>query len=100
MQLRVTALLSWMRAGYPQRGPGEDYIALLGLLPRRLTDGEIVAIADQLRQGSEADDIRKRHIKAAIRAHLLGHQVHKKDVKAVRRAISTEKTPHQDRTTS
>ena len=100
MQLRATALLSWMRAGYPQRGPGEDYIALLGLLPRRLTEDEVVAIAEQLREDADVEDIRKSHIKAAIRAHVLGRQVHKKDVKAVRAAITSGTPPRQDQTAS
>ncbi len=90
MRLRVNALLAWMREGYPQSRPGEDYIALLGLLPRRLTPDEVVAVADQLRLSSDIDDIRKKQIKAAIRAHLLGHQIHKRDVKAVKAELAAE----------
>ncbi|GAA1040768.1 DUF3349 domain-containing protein [Virgisporangium ochraceum] len=40
--------LEWLRAGYPTGVPRQDYVVLLGLLRRRLTDDEIRRIARQL----------------------------------------------------
>ncbi|WP_040160869.1 DUF3349 domain-containing protein [Nigerium massiliense] len=44
-------MLSWLRAGYPQGIPQQDYIALFGILHRDLTDHEVDAIAKALRDG-------------------------------------------------
>lgn len=40
--------MEWLRAGYPTGVPRQDYVVLLGLLRRRLTDDEIHRIARQL----------------------------------------------------
>jgi hypothetical protein len=40
--------LEWMRAGYPTGVPRQDYVALLGLLRRKLTDDEVHKIARDL----------------------------------------------------
>ena len=44
----VARVLSWLRAGYPAGVPRGDYVALLGLLRRKLTDTEVRLIADEL----------------------------------------------------
>ncbi|MDQ1541389.1 MAG: hypothetical protein QOH29_2115 [Actinomycetota bacterium] len=65
----VTALLQsivgWIRKGYPEGVPQKDYIALLALLKRRVSDREVAQIAAELasvRDDSEASRI----ISAAI----------------------------------
>jgi Protein of unknown function (DUF3349) len=40
--------VDWLRAGYPTGVPRQDYVALLGLLRRKLTDEEIHKIAQDL----------------------------------------------------
>ena len=40
----VSRVLDWLRAGYPDGVPQQDYVALLGILRRHLTDEEIVEI--------------------------------------------------------
>lgn len=40
--------LEWLRAGYPQGMPQQDYVALLGVLARRLTAAEVDEIAHTL----------------------------------------------------
>lgn len=56
----LTRVLDWLRQGYPE-GPGRgDYIALLGVLRRRLTDEEIDSFAEELAAANESvtvDDI-------------------------------------------
>jgi hypothetical protein len=44
----LTRSVGWLRAGYPTGVPRQDYVALLGLLRRKLTDEEIHQIATDL----------------------------------------------------
>ena len=44
----LTRTVEWLRAGYPAGVPQQDYVALLGLLRRKLTDSEIQRIAGDL----------------------------------------------------
>jgi hypothetical protein len=44
----VARIVAFVRAGYPQGVPKTDYIPLLALLPRRLSDDEVAAVATQL----------------------------------------------------
>ncbi len=44
----VGSIVGWLRAGYPQGVPEKDYIPLLALLRRRLTDQEIGQVADEI----------------------------------------------------
>ncbi|MFB9376996.1 DUF3349 domain-containing protein [Kineococcus gynurae] len=41
-------VLDWLRAGYPTGVPRQDYVALLGLLRRKLTEEEVHSIAGEL----------------------------------------------------
>lgn len=43
-----TRVLRWLRAGYPSGVPQQDYVVLLGLLRRSLTDAEVHQIAGDL----------------------------------------------------
>lgn len=53
----LNSIVSWLRAGYPQGVPERDYIPLLALLARRLTNEEIEAVAHELgRQGDLIDN--------------------------------------------
>jgi len=45
----LSAVVDWLRAGYPQGVPEQDYIPLLALLARRLTAEEVATVAAQLR---------------------------------------------------
>ena len=40
--------VEWLRAGYPTGVPRQDYVALLGLLRRELTEDEVRRIAVEL----------------------------------------------------
>jgi hypothetical protein len=44
----VARFVAFVRAGYPQGVPETDYIPLLALLRRRLSDEEVAAVAAQL----------------------------------------------------
>ncbi len=41
-------VLDWLRAGYPSGVPQQDYVVLLGLLRRKLTDTEVHEIAAEI----------------------------------------------------
>ena len=49
----VARIVAFIRAGYPHGVPQADYIPLLALLRRRLSDDEVVAVAAQLADRSE-----------------------------------------------
>ncbi|MCX4099296.1 DUF3349 domain-containing protein [Nocardia sp. alder85J] len=60
-------VLSWLRAGYPQGIPQTDYVALLAVLHRRLTDYEVHMIVEELVHERGGDEEIARHeIEAAI----------------------------------
>ena len=65
----VTRVVGWLRAGYPDGVPQQDYIALLGILHRQLSDEEIIEIAQTLAGGSE-EDVETR-IRLAIKRRTL-----------------------------
>ena len=45
---RVVRVVAFFRAGYPSAAPRVGYVPLLALLPRRVTDDEIVTITRRL----------------------------------------------------
>ena len=44
----VARALEWLRAGYPAGVPRQDYVVLLGLLRRKLTEHEVREIVAEL----------------------------------------------------
>lgn len=44
----VGRVVGWLRAGYPAGVPRQDYVVLLGLLRRKLTEVEVRQIAEDL----------------------------------------------------
>jgi hypothetical protein len=48
----VARAVEWLRAGYPSGVPKQDYVVLLGLLRRKLTDDEIHKVAQDLADSS------------------------------------------------
>lgn len=56
-QLTLPAsVLRWLRAGYPEGIPPQDYLPILGVLRRRLTSEEIHSIATDLAQQASTTD--------------------------------------------
>ena len=53
----LTSIVAWLRAGYPEGIPPTDYFPVLALLSRRLSDDEVKAVAHELMQQDNADDI-------------------------------------------
>jgi hypothetical protein len=44
----ITRVVRWLRAGYPAGLPEQDFVPLIALLRRRLTDAEVTAVGSQL----------------------------------------------------
>jgi len=56
LNTRLAGILDWLREGYPAGVPPKDYIPLLALLRRTLTEDEVREIAEEvaaLGNGSE-----------------------------------------------
>lgn len=53
----LSSIVTWLRAGYPDGVPETDYIPLLALLARRLTNDEVKEVARELMQREEFDQI-------------------------------------------
>lgn len=59
-------VLGWLRAGYPEGVPRSDYVALLAVLHRHLTETEIAAVAAELAQHTGHTGITAGQIADAI----------------------------------
>ncbi len=53
----LSAIVSWLRAGYPDGVPPPDYMPMLALLSRRLTPDEVKAVAAELMTQGDFDHI-------------------------------------------
>lgn len=51
------SVLTWLRAGYPEGIPPQDYLPLLGVLHRRLTSEEIRTISEGLASQSTDQEV-------------------------------------------
>jgi hypothetical protein len=52
----LSAIIGWLRAGYPEGVPDVDYIPLFALLGSQLTNDEVNAIADELATEAKPED--------------------------------------------
>jgi uncharacterized protein DUF3349 len=50
----LTRILGFLRAGYPNGVPANDYVPLVALLRRRLSDDEVVVLAAELMSTGES----------------------------------------------
>ncbi len=53
----LTSVVSWLRAGYPEGVPPTDTFALLALLTRRLSNDEVILVANALTQRDQFDKV-------------------------------------------
>ena len=69
----VMRAVDWLRAGYPTGVPRQDYVALLGLLRRKLTEEEVRKIAQDLADQSvqTSDPISSEDIELMITESVL-----------------------------
>ncbi len=50
----LSSIIGWLRAGYPEGVPRQDYVPLFALLASKLTHDELNAIAEELAGGADA----------------------------------------------
>jgi hypothetical protein len=63
----LSAIVGWLRAGYPEGVPEVDYIPLFALLGSQLTDSEVMAIAEELVNESKPESAASvRHAISAV----------------------------------
>jgi len=65
----VSRILDWLRAGYPSGIPRTDYVPILEVLHRNLTEQEIETYADQLAAQSDGEPISADDIRDMVREH-------------------------------
>jgi hypothetical protein len=78
----LQSVIDFVRKGYPQGVPEQDYLPLFALLRRRLTDEEVHQLADELVDTS-TDEQTPSVIRAAI-SHLIATTPSEADVTRVR----------------
>ena len=52
----VVRAVDWLRQGYPTGVPRQDYVVLLGLLQRKLTEEEVRSVAQELADNAILND--------------------------------------------
>lgn len=89
-------ILDWLRAGYPEGVPQEDYVALLAVLRHKLTDDEVRhVVAEVTRDRSRGDAIEQDEIGDAI-ARLAHEHPGDEDVARVRGRLAAGGWPLAD----
>ncbi len=53
----LSSIVSWIRAGYPEGIPPTDTFPVLAFLTRRLSNDEVKAVAHELMQRGDFDDV-------------------------------------------
>jgi Protein of unknown function (DUF3349) len=53
----LAKIVAWITDGYPDGVPGPDRVPLFALLKRRLTDDEVKAVAKELMDRGEFDEV-------------------------------------------
>ena len=82
----LTAIIGWLRAGYPEGVPERDYFPLFALLGNQLTEDEVSAIADEL--ASESQPESAAAIRRAISAVTDNDHLTEADVSRVRARLA------------
>src|ERR1700744_786918 len=77
----LTKIVGWLRAGYPEGVPQQDYQPLFALLGSQLTNDEVTLIADDLAFSSDPESAEA--IKKAI-GNITHTPVHDSDIARVR----------------
>jgi hypothetical protein len=81
----VRSVLTWLRAGYPDGLPPQDYIPLFALLGTKVTSEDLHAIADELVNSSDPESATA--IKKAI-TDVMNVQPNEHDVARVRARLA------------
>jgi len=59
-------VIGWLHRGYPEGVPPKDYIPLLALLKRSLTEEQVVQAAQTVLRGTDSDTVTENQLRDAI----------------------------------
>jgi len=59
-------VIGWLHRGYPEGVPPKDYIPLLALLKRSLTEEQVVKAAQTVLRGTDSDTVTEGQLRDAI----------------------------------
>lgn len=90
----LTSILGWLRAGYPDGVPEQDYVPLLALLARRLSPEEVRAVARTV-MGAPAADLDDIEIGVQI-TRITDELPREEDVNRVRARLASAGWPPVD----
>ncbi len=91
----LTKIIEWLRAGYPDGVPQDDYIPLVALLRRQLSEEEIQQVADVLVDGAGPEPISKIDVGVMI-SKITNELPHEDDIDRVRHHLETAGWPFDD----
>jgi hypothetical protein len=88
----LSAVISWLRAGYPEGIPPTDTFAVLALLTRRLGNDEVKIVAHELLQRADFDDVDIGVLISKITDELPSQE----DIERVRTRLAAQGWPFDD----
>ena len=88
----LSSVVNWLRAGYPEGIPPTDYFPVLALLSRRLTDDDVKAVAKELMERGDFDNV---DIGVAI-TEITDHLPASDDIERVRARLAAKGWPLDD----
>ena len=89
------SIVSWLRAGYPEGVPESDYIPLLAVLSRRLSNDEVRAVTQELIASGELEILRVSHEVELEQREVLAARRAARDDVLVRRTLAELRTAAQ-----
>ncbi|MYR08560.1 DUF3349 domain-containing protein [Gordonia sp. SID5947] len=90
-------IVEWLRAGYPDGVPQGDYIPLVALLRRQLTEDEVQEVSVDLIKQSPPPPEPISKIDAAVRITKVTHELpHEADIARVRSHLEASGWPFND----
>ena len=90
-------VIEWLRAGYPDGVPQGDYIPLVALLRRQLSDGEVAQVADALITDAPANGDPISKVDAAVKIIEITQEMpHEDDIARVRDHLEAAGWPFDD----
>jgi len=88
----LNSVVAWLRAGYPEGIPPTDYFPVLALLSRRLGNDDVKAVAHELLQRGDFDDVDI----AVLITQLTDELPSPEDVERVRERLAAKGWPLDD----
>ena len=90
-------IVEWLRAGYPDGVPQGDYIPLVAILRRQLTDDEVAEVAAELVEITDVPTEPISKIDAAVLISKVTHEMpHEADIARVQELLEAAGWPFND----